>query len=135
MCKAPIRAGHFVEQLWVVAEIHEGLPTTDSLPEAAHEDCDNPARRWAHKTINIHTLKRDDMSTAKVELAPSHQCKHCGLPWQRGDRIVEIVRVEGVFFDATANGPGIKCSSDAEYVHANCADRDLSKGRGIIFLS
>jgi hypothetical protein len=76
-----------------------------------------------------------DVNMGKPELAPSHQCKHCGEPFRRGDRIFELICVEGVAFDRATGAPGIRASGQAEYAHVKCDDRELVKGRDLGVLS
>ena len=113
----------------MVASAQEyGVPLVHPEPEAAHSVCSDPARTWTHKDVPRTRLKQgiEDMAH---QLAPSHQCANCGEVFRPKDRIVEVYVVEGVGVDPAIGAPGVSCAGEAEYVHKDCKDRNLSQGR------
>lgn len=121
--------GHFVSQVWVVAEPREyAVPLVHPEPEAAHIVCSDPGRAWSGKDVPRTRLKAG-AENLMGRLAPSHQCRNCGEVFLAGDRIVEVYAVEGVGVDPQIGAPAIQCAGEAEYAHKDCADRALSKGR------
>lgn len=126
-CARPIAPNDKVLQVYRFAFVRYGVPHAVGDPEPAHVRCDDPARRFAHELIapRALVLYNPGMTT---RVAPSHQCLFCGMVFRTDDRIVEVIRVQGVDRDPERGAPGIVCDDDREYAHARCDDRDARAG-------
>lgn len=126
-CARPIARDDKVLQVYLFAYVRYGVPHAVGDPEPAHVRCEEPARAFRHAPVHPRALVlyNPGMTT---RVAPSHQCLFCGETLRSGDRIVEVIRVQGVEVDPERGAPGVKCDDDREYAHARCDDRDATKG-------
>lgn len=134
-CRSLIAPADKVLQVYRYVGERYGVPLAAGDPEPAHVRCGDPARVWSHQNVPPQALKRYNPGMTP-RVAPSHQCLYCGEVLRRNDRIVEIIRVQGVDHDPVRGVPGIVCDDDREYAHGRCEDRDATKGpnHGLVVL-
>ena len=127
-CAQPLRPGDKVLQVYRLAGgFQYGVPLAVGDPEGAHVACTDPARAFAHEVVPPRRLVAYNPGMT-VRVAPSHQCLFCGETFRREDRVVEVIRVQGVSEDPVRGAKGVVCDDDREYAHARCDDRDATKG-------
>lgn len=126
-CHRPLRPGDKVLQVYRFSHVAYGVPHAVGDPEPAHVRCETPAREFADSPVHPRTLVIYNPGTT-MRVAPSHQCLYCTEVFRRDDRIVEVIRVQGIDMDPERGAPGVVCDDDREYAHARCDDRDAKQG-------
>lgn len=138
-CRQPLGPGHAVIKVLTVAGIGPGagLARTvyvNEVIELAHARCATPDVKWMHREIPRSKLKVGDPDFVPAR-APDYQCLFCGKVYERGDRIVEILRTEGPALDSDKI-PAMRCSAGYETAHKDCNDpKGLNGGAPLIIMS
>ena len=96
------------------------------MEEYAHADCDNRLLDGPFIELSRYKLKMDsDLSLIHARV-PDYMCAVCKKEFQRGDRIVPVLIVEGKGMDPDTNTSAVQCSPEYEMVHWDCRDRQMT---------
>lgn len=126
-CARPIAKDDKVLQVYRFTFMRYGVPHVIGEPEPAHVRCEEPARRFSHEPIPQKALVVYNGGPT-MRVSPSHQCLFCGVAFRADDRIIEVIRVQGIALDPETSVQGVLCDDDREYAHARCDDRDAKQG-------
>lgn len=100
----------------------------------AHARCPDPQLPWRHRDQTRRSLHVSD-ATYTPPRAPSHQCLLCGKAFQRGDRLVLVLRSLGNALDPLDGVAATRCADDYEVAHKDCADPQLLGGQAPLIVS
>lgn len=130
-CRLTLARHDRVVEVHVVAGVAGGqLYVNDpGGTEYAHRDCTN--RRADAPRIIVPRQTATKLEHLGARDSNAH-CVTCARRFQRGDRIVELLLVEGVAKDPGTDQPAARCSEDREYAHRDCKDTSLTAGRGLV---
>lgn len=124
-CRQPLGPEHAVLRVLTVAGVGPGVGLARTVHvngevELAHIRCGTPTLAWTHRDVPRRKLKTGDPEFVPAR-APDYQCLICGKVYQRGDRIIEVLRTEGPALDDNKT-PGMRCSEGYETAHKDCND-------------
>lgn len=94
--------------------------------EYAHVACDNVALDGPFIDLARSKLKvTTELGSLGARVA-DYICARCKKQFERGDRVVPAVIVEGMARDPDTGMKGVQCSSEFEMVHYDCRDTRLT---------
>ena len=87
--------------------------------EYAHANCADRALDARRIELVERRPTVSDNAPLKAR-TPDTQCAQCKRRWARGDRIMQVLIVEGHGLDPETRLPAVQCSHEFELVHFDC---------------